>query len=187
MNNNEAYNGCPHPTENMVRHILHYIDDNALREGLLETPTRYIRFLKEFTTPAELKFTTFKNEGIDEMIIVQDIPFYSLCEHHLAPFFGTGAIAYIPNEKIVGLSKLPRVLDMFARRLQNQERITQQVANFIKEHLKPKGVAVFLKARHLCIEMRGIQKPGSLTKTSVMLGAFKEELNARNEFLNLVK
>lgn len=157
------------------------------REGLKDTPKRYINMLDQFLNPPEFKFTTFKNEKMDEMVIVKHIPFYSICEHHLVPFFGTGSIAYIPRDKIVGLSKLPRVLDMFARRFQNQERITQQVATYIEKELDAQGVAVVLEARHLCMEMRGVEKPGTVTTTSTMLGAFKTQVNARQEFLQLIK
>lgn len=162
-------------------------DTDSFREGLIETPMRYVKFLDEFLNPPDFKFTTFANDGKDEMVIVQDIAFYSLCEHHLAPFFGVGHIAYIPNKKIAGLSKIPRTLDMFARRLQNQERIAHQVAETLMEKLNPKGVAVVLKARHLCMEMRGIKKPGAQTTTSAMRGVFETDLNCRQEFLNLIK
>ena len=121
------------------------------------------------------------------MVIVKDIPFYSICEHHLFPFFGTACIAYIPNEKIVGLSKLPRTLDLYANALQNQERITKQVAERLQNELNPKGVAVTLKAQHLCMCMRGVKKENSYTTTSKMTGIFKEDLNCRNEYLNLIK
>jgi GTP cyclohydrolase I len=173
--------------ENHVKAILKHIGEDTEREGLIETPKRYIKFLEQFTNPENFKFTTFSNEGIDEMVLVSDIPFYSLCEHHLAPFFGTGSIAYIPSDKIVGLSKIPRVLDMFARKPQNQERITHQVAEYLMKELNPRGVAVVLKARHLCVEMRGVKKPGTLTTTSSMLGVFKTQINTRQEFLNLIK
>jgi GTP cyclohydrolase I len=129
--------------------------------------------------------TTFENEGSkDEMIVVSNIPFFSLCEHHLAPFFGTASIAYIPNDKIVGLSKLPRTLDKFSRRPQNQERITHDVAQYLMDNLNPKGVGVILKARHLCVEMRGVKKHDCYTTTSAMRGCFNE-LNCRQEFLRL--
>lgn len=170
--------------------LINEFDLNPFREGLKETPDRYVRFLDEFLTHAPFEYKTFENsDGSDEMVIVKDIPFYSLCEHHMVPFFGTAAIAYIPgsDKRIVGISKLPRCLDKFARRLQNQERITQQVAEEIKSELHPKGVAVVLKARHLCMEMRGIQKPGAETITSAMLGVFRQDVNCRNEFLNLLK
>jgi GTP cyclohydrolase I len=174
-------------TENNFKQILIHLGENPEREGLKETPKRYIKFLEEFLSPPEYTFTTFDSEGYDEMIIESEIPFQSLCEHHCAPFWGTGAIAYIPNKKIVGLSKLARCLESFSRRLQNQERITMQVANFVNEHLEPKGVAVLLKARHTCMEMRGVRKSGVWTTTSCLKGCFKEDLNCRNEFLQLVK
>lgn len=168
--------------------ILQGIGEDTTREGLIDTPKRYIKFLKEFCAEKIFNFTTFKNEGSrDEMIIVGEIPFFSICEHHLAPFFGTAHIAYIPGEKIVGLSKIPRVLDMFANKPQNQERITQQVADYLNKQLSPKGVAVVLKARHLCVEMRGVKKQGAQTTTSAMTGVFKTQLNTRNEFLNLIR
>lgn len=158
------------------------------REGLTETPKRFVKFLKQFCNPEPFEFTTFSNEeGNDEMVIVTDIPFYSLCEHHLAPFMGIAHIGYIPKDKIVGLSKIPRTLDKFARRPQNQERITQQVASYLMEKLNPKGVAVVLKARHLCMEMRGVEKAGAWTTTSAMIGCFKTEINTRQEFLKLIK
>lgn len=161
-----------------------------LREGLQDTPKRYTKFLTEFMNPDPFNMSTFESEDYDEMIVVKDIPFYSLCEHHLAPFFGTGAIAYIPNpetKRIVGLSKLPRILDYFARRPQNQERITQQVASFVQEHLNPLGVAVSLTARHMCMEMRGIKKSGAQTQTNKFIGVFKEDSIVRHEFLNSLK
>lgn len=173
--------------EDRIKEVLKHIGENPDREGLAETPKRYLKFMNQFLNPAEFNMTTFENDGSDEMIIVKDIPFYSLCEHHMAPFFGTAHIAYIPNDRIVGLSKIPRALDMFANKLQNQERITKQVMDYLNEKLKPKGVAVVLKARHMCVEMRGVKKPGTETITSSMCGVFKNELNCRNEFLNLIK
>ena len=173
--------------EDNVRRILQYIGEDTNREGLKETPKRYIKFLKEFCTPLEFNFTVFDSEKMDEMIIQSNIPFHSLCEHHLLNFFGVGTIAYIPNGKIVGLSKLARSLEYFSRGLQNQERITTQVAEYLQEKLKPEGVAVVLKARHSCMEIRGVKKHDTWTTTSKMLGVFKDDLNCRNEFLNLVK
>lgn len=173
--------------ESLIKCVLAAIGEDVEREGLEDTPSRYIKFLDEFLNPPDLKFTTFENNGMDEMVVVKDIPFYSLCEHHIVPFFGSGAIAYIPGDRIVGLSKLPRVLDLFSRKLQNQERITTQVADFIQESLKCKGVAVVLNARHMCMEMRGIKSHGANTTTSAMLGVFKSDLNCRQEFLNLIK
>lgn len=173
---------------NAVKTLLKSIGEDTEREGLIDTPKRYVKFLKEFCTPEPFNMTTFENEGsTNEMIIVSNIPFFSLCEHHLAPFFGTASIAYIPNDKIVGLSKLPRTLDMFSRKPQNQERITQQVADYLMEQLQPKGVAVVIKARHLCVEMRGVKKHDTYTTTSSMKGVFYEELNTRQEFLSLIK
>lgn len=169
--------------------ILRVLGETDLaREGILDTPKRFINFMEQFSSPEPFDFTTFNSEGHDEMVIVKDISFYSICEHHLAPFFGTAAIGYIPDGKIVGLSKLPRVLEMFARKPQNQERITVQVAEYLMEHLKPKGVAVALiDVRHLCMEMRGIKKVGANTITSAMRGVFKENFNTRQEFLNLIR
>jgi len=171
--------------ENVLR-VIQYFDD-ANRQGLKDTPKRYIKFLSEFLTPHEFDFTTFDSEGMDEMVIQTNIPFYSLCEHHLAPFFGVAHIAYIPNGKIVGLSKLARTVDLYARRFQNQERITQQVAERINKELSPMGVAVVLTAQHLCMAMRGVKKHDTWTTTSKMIGSFKEDLNCRQEFLNLLK
>jgi len=173
--------------ENNMREILESISENPNREGLKETPKRYIKFLNEFLSPPKWELTTFDAEGYDQIIIQTNIPFYSLCEHHLAPFFGTGAIAYIPNKKIVGISKLARTLETYSRRLQNQERITVQVANYINVNLKPVGVAVVLKAKHLCMEMRGVKKHNTYTTTSKMIGMFKNDISARNELMALIK
>jgi len=143
--------------------------------------------MKEFLEPKEFNFTTFDAEGTDEMIIQTNIPFYSLCEHHVAPFFGVANVAYIPNGKIVGLSKLARTVDLYANRFQNQERITTQIAERLQNELNPLGVAVTLKAQHLCMCMRGVKKHDTWTSTSKMIGVFKDNLNARNEFLSLIK
>ncbi len=173
--------------ENAVRTLLSAHDDPN-REGLKDTPKRYVKFMSEFHNhEKEFNMTVFDSEGMDQMIVEVNIPFYSLCEHHLAPFFGTACIAYIPKDKIVGLSKLPRVLDFYARNFQNQERITKQVAKKLWDELNPRGVAVILKAQHLCMSMRGIKKHGVETITSEMLGTFREDLNCRNEFLTLIK
>lgn len=173
--------------EKNFKEILSSLGEDVGREGLKETPKRYIKFLKEFLSPPEYNFTTFDSEGYDEMIIESDISFQSLCEHHCAPFWGFGTIAYVPDKKIVGLSKLARCLESFSRRFQNQERITMQVADFINEKLNPKGVAVLLKARHSCMEMRGVRKNEVWTTTSCLKGCFKDDLNCRNEFLQLSK
>jgi GTP cyclohydrolase I len=173
--------------EDNVTRLLQYFGEDVNREGLQDTPKRYVKFFREFLSPPEWNCTTFEGEGYDEMIVQTDIPFHSLCEHHIAPFFGYGYIAYIPNKRIVGLSKLARTLETFSRRLQNQERITTQVAEFLQEKLDPKGVAVVLKAKHMCMEMRGVKKHDTYTTTSKLIGYFKEDQDARNEFLNLIK
>lgn len=165
--------------------ILKQLGEDVNREGLVETPKRYIKFLKEFLESKEFNFTTFDAEGTDEMILQTNIPFYSLCEHHTAPFFGTANIAYVPNNKIVGLSKLARTVDLYANKFQNQERITTQIAERIQTELNPKGVAVSLKAQHLCMCMRGVKKHDTWTITSKMIGVFKDDEKARNEFLIL--
>jgi len=168
------------------KQVLTELGENPNREGLLETPKRYIKFMREFLEPKEFNFTTFDGEGTDEMIVQTNIPFYSLCEHHIAPFFGTADVAYIPNGKIVGLSKLARTVDLYANRLQNQERITTQIAERLMNELNPKGVAVHMKAQHLCMCMRGVKKHDTWTSTSKMVGAFKDDDKARAEFLSLI-
>ena len=170
-----------------VTRILEAVGEDPTREGLKETPKRYMKFLREFLTPKEFNFTTFSAEGTDEMIVQTNIPFYSLCEHHIAPFFGIANVAYIPGDKIVGLSKLARTVDLYANKLQNQERITTQVAERLMKELSPKGVAVTMKAQHLCMCMRGVKKHDTWTVTSKMTGVFKTDANCRHEFLNLVK
>ena len=170
--------------ENVVR-LLEYFGEDTNREGLQDTPKRYINFFKEFLSPPKWNCTTFESEGYDEMIVQSNIPFQSLCEHHIAPFFGHGTIAYIPKKRIVGLSKLARTLETFSRRLQNQERITKQVAEFLEKELEPLGIAVILKAKHMCMEMRGVKKHNTWTTTSTMKGIFKEDSKARNEIIQL--
>lgn len=167
--------------------ILISLGEDINREGLNETPKRYIKFLREFLEPKQFTFTSFDAEGTDEMILQNNIPFYSLCEHHVAPFFGVAAVAYIPDKKIIGLSKLARTVDLYANRFQNQERITTQIAERIQNELHPKGVAVSLKAQHLCMCMRGVKKYDTWTTTSNLLGIFKEDDKARNEFLSYIK
>ncbi len=167
--------------------ILKQLGEDTKREGLIETPKRYIKFMREFLEPKDFNFTCFDAEGTDEMIIQKNIPFYSLCEHHTAPFFGFASVAYIPKDKIVGLSKLARTVDFYANRFQNQERITTQIAEKIQKELNPLGVAVTLKAQHLCMCMRGVKKNDTWTQTSKMIGVFKTDLNCRNEFLSLIK
>ena len=170
-----------------IQYLLQYFGEDPNREGLVETPKRYIKFMREFFNPPEFEMKTFDNDKrYDEMVCVDNIPFFSLCEHHLAPFFGTAAIAYIPDKRIVGLSKLPRTLEKFCRKLQCQERITQQVCDYIMSELKPLGVGVKLKARHLCIEMRGVQKHDVLTTTCSLASNFKES-HVKEEFFKNLK
>jgi GTP cyclohydrolase I len=168
------------------KQILTALGEDPDREGLKDTPKRYIKFMREFLNPAPFNYTCFDAEGQDEMIIQTNIPFYSLCEHHIAPFFGVADIAYIPQQKIVGLSKLARTVDLYANNLQNQERITTQIAERLMRELIPLGVAVHLKAQHLCMCMRGVKKHDTWTSTSKMLGVFKDDEKARNEFLSLI-
>jgi GTP cyclohydrolase I len=175
------------PAEDNFVRILQYLGEDPKREGLRDTPRRYLKFMKEFLNPEPFKFTTFDSEGSDEMIIQTNIPFYSLCEHHIAPFFGTANVAYIPSDRIVGLSKLARTVDHYSRRFQNQERITAQVAERLMEELNPKGVAVSIKAQHLCMNMRGIKTHDTHTTTTKLIGAFKEDAMARAEFLSFIK
>ena len=176
-----------------VKDIISFIGDDINRTGLIETPDRYINALSSwfsgYTQNPEDVLKTFTDGGVDydEMIVVKDIPFYSKCEHHLADFFGTATIAYIPAGQIVGLSKLSRLLDIYARRLQVQERLTTQVADALAEHLKPVGVGVVIKARHMCMESRGISKQGCVTITSAVRGALMEKPEARAEFMDLAK
>ena len=171
--------------------ILHLIGENQNREGLLKTPERASKAMKFLTEgyekdPKQILQSAMFKEDYNEMVIVKDIELYSLCEHHLLPFFGKAHIAYIPNGQIVGLSKLPRVVDVFSRRLQVQERLTEQILDCINNTLNPKGVAVVIEASHMCMMMRGVQKQNSTTTTSGFRGAFKDT-DTRNEFLNLVK
>ena len=171
--------------ENVVR-LLEYFGQDANREGLKDTPKRYIKFWNEFLSPPNWKPTTFSAEGYDQMIVQTNIPFHSVCEHHLAPFFGTGHIAYIPNKKIIGLSKLARTLETYSRRLQNQERITNQVVDFLMKELEPLGVGCVIKAKHMCMEMRGVKKHNTFTTTSALRGVF-ENKEQKDEFFKLIE
>lgn len=171
--------------EKYMKMVIGHFDDPD-REGLVDTPKRYVKFLREFLSTEQFEFTTFDCEGADEMIVQTNIPFYSLCEHHLAPFFGVAHVAYIPNGNIVGLSKLSRTVELYARRLQNQERITTQVADRLDKELNPLGVGVVLKAQHLCMAMRGVKKNNVYTTTSKMMGVFRTQLTTRQEFLTLI-
>jgi len=169
--------------EDSVRDILS-VFDNPEREGLLDTPARVSRMYHEFFAKNDFNFTTFNADGYDEMIVESNIGFYSLCEHHMLPFVGTVAIGYVPDKKIAGLSKLARTVDHFARRLQVQERMTTQIADFLIKMLAPKGVGVIVRARHFCMEMRGIRKENVETVTSAMRGVFMDDEKTRNEFLS---
>lgn len=173
--------------EQIIVRLLEALEQDPTRDGLIDTPKRVLKFYKEFLNPPEFKFTVFDGESYDEMIVQKDIPFFSLCEHHMAPFFGTATVAYIPSGKIVGLSKLARCVEHYARRLQNQERITTQIAERINEELHPVGVAVILTARHFCMEMRGVKTHDVSTTTSKLMGAFKNEGEARAELMAIVK
>ncbi|MEC7414902.1 MAG: GTP cyclohydrolase I FolE [Bacteroidota bacterium] len=171
--------------------IIDLLGENKNREGLLKTPERASKALKFLTEgyekdPAQVLQSAMFQENYNEMVIVKDIELYSLCEHHMLPFFGKAHLAYIPNGHIVGLSKLPRIVDIFSRRLQVQERLTEQILDCINSTLNPKGVAVVIEASHMCMMMRGVQKQNSTTTTSGFRGAFRDT-DTRNEFLNLVK
>lgn len=179
--------------EHTITRLLQHIGEDPTREGLTETPKRVAKAWKHWTkgydeNPAEiLKVFEDGAENCDEMVVVKNIPFFSHCEHHLAPIFGTATISYIPNGKIVGLSKLSRLLDTFARRLQVQERLTNQVADSLMEHLEARGVGVVIQARHLCMESRGISQQGHFTITSALRGVMKEQPETRAEFMSLAK
>jgi GTP cyclohydrolase I len=174
-----------------VRALLAHIGEDPDREGLLETPSRYVKALEEWTSgyrqdPASvLKAFEDGGESYDQMVLLKDIPVYSLCEHHMAPFWGVAHIAYIPQGRIVGLSKLARLVDVYAKRLQVQERLTDQVAGALWEHLSPRGVGVVLRCRHMCMESRGVRVHGAETVTSSLHGELFKEGKARAEFLDL--
>ena len=173
--------------EEGVRTMLIGLGEDPQREGLQNTPARFAKMMMEMTTPPSFTPTTFSNEDdYDQIVMVSNIPFYSQCEHHLVPFFGQAHIGYLPQADYIGLSKFPRVVEYFARRLQVQERLTTQIANWVMGTLNPLGVGVIIKARHLCMEMRGVKKPGTETTTSAMLGQMRDNPNMKNEFLNLV-
>jgi GTP cyclohydrolase I len=174
--------------ESAVREILLEIGEDPQREGLRATPERVHRMYRELTAGYHVDADRLVNGAIfavdySEMVVVKEIPFYSLCEHHLLPFFGTAAVAYIPRGRVIGLSKIPRIVEMFARRLQVQERLTQQIADFLQEQLDPRGVGVVIEATHLCAVMRGVRKPGTIMTTSAVLGLFRSADRTRAEFL----
>ena len=179
-------------SKELVREILRRVGDDPDREGLQQTPDRIVRSWKElysgYTQRAEdVLGTQFQAEQYDEMVLLRDFEFFSTCEHHMLPFYGKANIAYLPNEKIIGLSKLARLTDMYARRLQVQERMTYQIASELQRVLKPKGVAVMIEAKHQCMCSRGVRKKEGKMVTSCLLGAFKENLTSRAEFLTLIK
>jgi GTP cyclohydrolase IA len=175
-----------------IRSILTKLGEDPSRDGLQNTPKRVDQALRFLTSGYKMNADEVLNRALfdvayDEMVIVKDIELFSLCEHHLLPFFGKCHVAYIPKGRIIGLSKIPRLVDMYARRLQVQERLTTQIAETINQKIKPRGVAVVIEAQHLCMIMRGVEKQNSVAITSSMLGAFKDDQNTRNEFLNLVQ
>jgi GTP cyclohydrolase I len=178
-------------TEEIIRNLLINIGENPNRPELLKTPARVAKFWQHVSQGYKVDVLEMLKESLvyedyNQMIIVKDLDFFSLCEHHLVPFFGKAHVAYIPNGKIIGFSKIPRVVTAFSQRLQIQERLTQQIADTLNEALEPKGVGVIIEARHLCMQMRGVEKQNSNITTSVMLGELHDEPQARAEFLKLI-
>ena len=188
-NMSDTYN--KHLADN-IKSVLSEIGENPDREGLLKTPERVSKSMDFLTNgykqnPAEILKSAMFAEEYSQMVLVKDIEIYSLCEHHILPFFGKAHIAYIPNGHIVGLSKIPKIADIFARRLQVQERLTDQIKDCLQDVLSPKGVAVVIEAQHLCMQMRGVQKQHSSTTTSAFSGIFLKDEKTRSEFMNLIK
>ncbi len=184
--------GSADPIEESIRHIIREIGEDPERDGLLKTPRRVADSMRFLTSGYQQDVDQVLNGALyevayDEMVIVKDIEIFSLCEHHLLPFFGRCHVAYIPTKKVIGLSKIPRLVDVFARRLQVQERLTTQIAETIMEKIKPLGVGVVIEAKHLCMIMRGVEKQNSVAVTSAMLGVFRKEIETREEFLALVR
>jgi GTP cyclohydrolase I len=178
--------------QDLIRQLLVELGEDPAREGLLNTPLRVEKAMKFLTSGYAADIDAVLNEALftvdyNEMVIVKDIDFYSLCEHHLLPFFGKCHVAYIPRKQVIGLSKIPRLVEVFARRLQIQERMTNQIAETIREKINPLGVAVVVEGTHLCMSMRGVEKQNSFAVTSAMLGAFRDNARTRMEFLELVK
>jgi GTP cyclohydrolase I len=182
----------PDELERTVLRLLRQLGENPDREGLVDTPRRVAESLRALTEGYAADVgeivgdAIFEQEDYDDLVVVKDISFFSLCEHHLLPFFGRAHVAYCPNGRVVGLSKIPRLVDVFAHRLQLQERLTRQVAEAIEAVLEPSGVAVVMEGRHLCLEMRGVEKQDSTTVTSCMLGAFRDDPRTRAEFMQLI-
>jgi GTP cyclohydrolase I len=174
--------------EDGARRLLEALGADLEDESLRETPRRVAASLAEMLTPKPFEATTFPNdEGYDELVIARSIPFHSLCEHHVLPFYGVAHVGYLPGDRIIGLSKLGRVVEMFARRLQVQERMTVQVARWLEDMLAPRGVGVVLEAEHLCMSLRGVHKPGTRTVTSALLGCVRDDARTREEFLRLTR
>ena len=174
--------------ESAARNLLHALGADITDESLADTPGRVARMYAEMLTPEPFDLTTFPNdEGYDELVIARNIPYHSLCEPHLLPFHGVAHVAYLPGERILGLSKLARVVDLFAARLQVQERLTRQVSSWLQEHLEPRGVGVVLEAEHLCMSMGGVSKPGVTTVTSALHGLIRTDPRTRDEFLALAR
>ena len=178
--------------QDIIRQLLTELGEDPSREGLIDTPKRVEKSLRFLTNGYAADVDAVLNNALftvdyNEMLIVKDIDFYSLCEHHLLPFFGKCHVAYIPQGQVVGLSKIPRLVDMFARRLQVQERLTNQIAETLREKIRPLGVAVVMEASHLCMSMRGVEKQNSVAVTSAMLGVFQHDARTRMEFLDLIK
>ena len=178
--------------QDLIRQLLAELGEDPTREGLLRTPTRVAKSLAFLTSGYSADIDEVLNDALftvdySEMVIVKDIDFYSLCEHHLLPFFGKCHVAYIPKTRVIGLSKIPRVVDVFARRLQIQERLTNQIAETIREKIDPLGVAVVCEGTHLCMSMRGVEKQNSFAVTSAMLGVFRDNARTRSEFLELIR
>ena len=179
-------------TQDLYRELLVRIGEDPTRDGLVRTPERMEKSMQFLTRGYAMNVTDVLHDALfdvdyDEMVIVKDIEFFSMCEHHLLPFFGKAHIAYVPNGKVIGLSKIPRLVDVFARRLQVQERLTRQIGDAITDAILPQGVAVILEAQHLCMMMRGVEKQGSAAVTSAMLGVFRDNKQTRDEFLSLVR
>ncbi len=180
-----------HSIAGQIRPVLEMLGENPRREGLIKTPERYEKALQFITSGYHQDLDQIVNQALfechcDEMVVLRDIEFFSTCEHHLLPFFGKIHVAYLPKDKVIGLSKIPRIVDMFARRLQLQERLTQQVAEAIEQVISPRGVGVLCEAQHFCMMMRGVEKQGSSTVTSTMLGSFRTRKATRDEFLSLI-
>ena len=177
--------------EKITRNLIETIGEDPSREGLLKTPKRVAKSWEYFSEGYRTDLDNIINEAIfhedcSEMVVVRDIEFFSMCEHHMIPFFGRAHVGYLPNGKVIGLSKIPRIVDMFSRRLQLQERLTSQIANTLEDVLKPIGVAVVMEGRHLCMQMRGVEKQNSYASTSAMLGQFRKSAETRAEFLSII-